>query len=134
MGMKGPHQTDVVVGRNIRLRRLEKRMSQTDLGGRLDLTFQQVQKYEKGANRVGASRLKQIADVLEVPVHLLFDGAGEDVPASESLLSLISDAKALRLARAFARIENSALRRSVVEMVESIADRKRGPDGANGSR
>ena len=106
MGKKSPHQTDVVVGRNIRIWRLEKKMSQTELANRLGLTFQQVQKYESGANRVGASRLMQISEALDVPIHSFFEGAGGDVAAqTESPMSLVADAQALRLVRAFAGID-----------------------------
>ncbi len=126
MQKKGPHQTDIVVGRNIRIRRLAKNMSQTALAERLGITFQQIQKYEKGINRVGASRLMQISEVLDVPVHAFFDGAGGDVDAIavESPLELIADPQALRVARAFARITESRLRRSVMGLIEDIAARK----------
>ena len=126
MQKKGPHQTDIVVGRNIRIRRLAKNMSQTALAERLGITFQQIQKYEKGINRVGASRLMQISEVLDVPVHAFFDGAGAEAEAiaAESPLELIADPQALRVARAFARITESRLRRSVMGLIEDIAARK----------
>jgi transcriptional regulator with XRE-family HTH domain len=126
LAKKGPLPTDVVVGRNIRLRRLEKRLSQTDLGHRLGVTFQQIQKYENGTNRVGAGRLLQIAEVLDVPVQSFFEGARPgDIPETGSPSKLISGPQALRLARAFARIEDSTVRRAVVGLVEGIADRKK---------
>ena len=125
MGKKSPHQTDVVVGRNIRIWRLEKKKSQTKLANRLGLTFQQVQKYESGANRVGASRLMQISEALDVPIHSFFEGAGGDMTSeTESPMSLVADAQALRLVRAFAGIGDGSLRRSVVNLVEGIADRQ----------
>ena len=125
MGKKSPHQTDVVVGRNIRIWRLEKKMSQTELANRLGLTFQQVQKYESGANRVGASRLMQISEALDVPIHSFFEGAGtETATETDSPMSLVADAQALRLVRAFAGIDDGSLRRSVVNLVEGIADRQ----------
>lgn len=90
MRKKGPHQNDVVVGRNIRIRRLAKNMSQTALAERIGITFQQIQKYEKGTNRVGASRLMQIAEALDVPIHSFFAGARSPGRASaEKLLDLI---------------------------------------------
>jgi transcriptional regulator with XRE-family HTH domain len=72
---KSPLPTDVLVGQNIRIGRLQAGLSQTELGARVGVTFQQIQKYEKGANRIDASRLQQIADALRVPIPALFDGA-----------------------------------------------------------
>ena len=122
MGKKSPQQTDVVVGHNIRFWRLERKMSQTDLANLLGLTFQQIQKYENGANRVGASRLMQIAEALEVPIHAFFEGAGSETPETHSPIKFVGDQQALRLVRAFADIEDAALRRSVVNLVEGIAE------------
>ncbi|ODS00053.1 hypothetical protein AUC68_02680 [Methyloceanibacter methanicus] len=121
MGKKSPQQTDVVVGHNIRFWRLERKMSQTDLANLLGLTFQQIQKYENGANRVGASRLMQIATALEVPIHAFFDGAGPEADEMESPIKFVGDQQALRLVRAFADIDDAGLRRSVVNLVEGIA-------------
>src|ERR1700712_463086 len=79
---KAPNQVDRHVGSRVRMRRMMIKMSQEKLGDALDLTFQQVQKYEKGTNRIGASRLQQIAGVLGVPVDFFFNGApGPDSPA-----------------------------------------------------
>ena len=122
MGKKSPQQTDVVVGHNIRFWRLERKMSQTDLANLLGLTFQQIQKYENGANRVGASRLMQIAEALEVPSHAFFEGSGSETPETDSPIKFVGDQQALRLVRAFADIEDAALRRSVVNLVEGIAE------------
>ena len=131
MGSRGPHQTDVVVGRNIRIRRLERKMSQTELGDSLGITFQQVQKYEKGVNRVGASRLIQIAGALGVPIDSLFEGAGpEAADKSDSPLELMSDPQALRLAQAFAGIGDSKVRRSIVNLVEKIVGYPRRSGGS----
>ena len=131
MGKKSPQQTDVVVGHNIRFWRLERKMSQTDLANLLGLTFQQIQKYENGANRVGASRLMQIAEALEVPIHAFFEGAGRETPETDSPIKFVGDQQALRLVRAFADIEDAALRRSVVNLVEGIAESR--PE-SNGSK
>lgn len=130
MRTKQPHRTDIVVGRNIKLQRIAKKMSQTELGDRIGITFQQVQKYEKGMNRVGASRLMQIAESLEVPIQTFFEGAGaaEAESYADSPLGLISDRQALRLAQAFAGIGNVKVRRSIVELVEKIAGHRRCPD------
>src|ERR1700727_2371498 len=74
MKSRGPQSLDKVVGRNVRVHRLAKGMSQTDLANELGITFQQIQKYEKGTNRVGSGRLFQIAALLEVPVTAFFEG------------------------------------------------------------
>ena len=131
MGKKSPQQTDVVVGHNIRFWRLEKKMSQTDLANLLGLTFQQVQKYENGANRVGASRLMQIATALDVPIHAFFEGAGPQTGQAESPIKFVGDQQALRLVRAFADIDDAGLRRSVVNLVEGIAGRQPEENGTN---
>ena len=122
MGKKSPQQTDVVVGHNVRFWRLERKMSQTDLANSLGLTFQQIQKYENGANRVGASRLMQIALALDVPIHVFFDGAGPATNEMESPIKFVGDQQALRLVRAFANIDDAGLRRSLVNLVEGIAE------------
>jgi transcriptional regulator with XRE-family HTH domain len=124
MGKKSPQQTDVVVGHNIRFWRLERKMSQTDLANLLGLTFQQIQKYENGANRVGASRLMQIATALDVPIHSFFEGAGPQTDEAESPIKFVGDQQALRLVRAFADIDDAGLRRSLVNLVEGIAGRQ----------
>src|SRR6478609_9083312 len=74
MSTKAPNPVDKYVGSRVRMRRIMLGMSQEKLGEALGLTFQQVQKYEKGTNRVGASRLQQISEILQVPVSFLFDG------------------------------------------------------------
>jgi transcriptional regulator with XRE-family HTH domain len=86
---------------------------------RLDVTFQQLQKYEVGANRIGTGRLVRVAAVLGIPIATLFDGA--DTDPSRSLLALVSDARAFRVAQAFAAIHNSNLRLSLVYLVEKVA-------------
>jgi transcriptional regulator with XRE-family HTH domain len=110
---------DIELGKRIRLRRVEQRISQSELGAKLGITFQQVQKYEKGVNRVGAARLQRIADALDVPVTFFYGGDG-DAREVESLLFLDS-AFSLRLLRAYAKIKDQALRRRVVSLMESIA-------------
>jgi transcriptional regulator with XRE-family HTH domain len=100
-------------------------LSQTELGESIGVTFQQVQKYEKGANRVGAGRLTQIARVLNIPVNTFFEGrdAIEKVAAQgvESPLSLITHPHAFRLLQAYSTLNDGELRRSIVELVERIA-------------
>jgi transcriptional regulator with XRE-family HTH domain len=127
---KAPNPTDQHVGSRVRMRRLMLRMSQENLGAALGLTFQQVQKYKKGANRIGASRLQQISQILQVPVEFFFEGApNASAPhgSNGSTLSMaqiddfVSDLDGLRLIRAFMRIDNPALRRSIAKLVQEIA-------------
>jgi transcriptional regulator with XRE-family HTH domain len=127
---KAPNLTDQHVGKRVRMRRLMLAMSQEKLAAALGLTFQQVQKYERGANRIGASRLQQMSHILQVPVGFFFEGA-PNAPAPHgsngSALSMaqidnfVSDLDGLRLIRAFMRIDNAALRRRIVMLVQEIA-------------
>jgi transcriptional regulator with XRE-family HTH domain len=123
---------DKHVGSRVRMRRLMLDMSQTDLGNALGLTFQQVQKYEKGANRIGASRLQHLSQILQVPVPFFFEGApasigrtGAEELADASSPSFVSDflatSEGLDLVRAFTCIEDAQLRRAIVRLVEEIA-------------
>jgi transcriptional regulator with XRE-family HTH domain len=122
MSAKTPNAADAAVGHNIRIQRMAKGLSQAELGARVGVTFQQVQKYEKGVNRIGSGRLVRIARGLGVPLMALFDGvAGARRPPGESSLRLIADRKSLRLAQAFAAIRDAGVRRSLVELVERAA-------------
>jgi transcriptional regulator with XRE-family HTH domain len=112
---------EIEMGKKIRLRRVEQRLSQSDLGEKLGLSFQQIQKYEKGANRVGASRLQQIATALDVPVTFFYDDSDGKAKEVESLLFLDS-AFSLRLLRAYSNIEDQAVRRQMVSLMEAVAD------------
>src|SRR6516225_9238973 len=134
MVKKAPNPIDKHVGSRVRMRRMMLGMSQEKLGDALDLTFQQVQKYEKGTNRIGASRLQQISHILQVPVTFFFEGApSASTPhgSNRSALSMaqiddfVSDSNGLRLIAAFMRINNAALRRRIVMLVQEIA----GDDG-----
>jgi len=131
---KVPNPTDKHVGSRVRMRRMMLSMSQQKLADGLGLTFQQVQKYERGANRIGASRLQQISHLLQVPIAFFFEGAPNvsAPPGSNgSALSMaqidefVSDLDGLRLIRAFMRIDNAAVRRRIVMLVQEIA----GDDG-----
>ena len=130
MSPKQPDAVDMLVGHNIRIQRHARRISQTALAERVGVTFQQVQKYEGGVNRVGAGRLARIAAVLGVPVTALLDGVeGVDGirarhPAG-SALALIAERQPYRLAAAYGRIPDKRLRRAVVALVEQIV-RQRG--------
>jgi transcriptional regulator with XRE-family HTH domain len=118
------------------MRRMMLTMSQETLGDALGLTFQQVQKYEKGANRIGASRLQQISQILQVPVQFFFEGvpgatfelSGSDVRSLTCVNDFVSSSEGLRLVAAFSRIENAHLRRQIVDLVQEIAS-----DHQNGS-
>jgi transcriptional regulator with XRE-family HTH domain len=115
-------KSEIEMGRKIRLRRVEQRLSQSVLGAKLGISFQQIQKYEKGANRVGASRLQQIATALDVPVAFFYDDSEGKTGEVESLLFLDS-AFSLRLLRAYSNIKNQAVRRQLVSLMEAVADR-----------
>jgi len=110
---------DVELGKRIRLRRVEQKISQDKLGKELGVSFQQVQKYEKGVNRVGAARLQQIATALDVPVTFFYDGDGKTREV-ESLLFLDSSFS-LRLLRAYSKIKDQTVQRGFVSLMEGIA-------------
>ncbi len=110
---------DIELGKRIKLRRIEQHISQSELGGKVGVSFQQVQKYEKGVNRVGAARLQQIATALDVPVAFFYDGDGKSREV-DSLLFLDS-AFSLRLLRAYSRIKHQTVQRQLVSLMESIA-------------
>ena len=111
---------DVELGKRIRLRRVEIDISQTELGDKLGVSFQQVQKYEKGVNRVGAARLQQIATALDVPITFFYDGDGKSREV-ESLL-FIDSSFSLRLLRAYSKIKDQAVQRQFVSLIEGIAE------------
>jgi len=132
MSTKAPNPVDKYVGSRVRMRRIMLGMSQEKLGEALDLTFQQVQKYEKGTNRIGASRLQQISDILQVPVSFLFEGGPTGVPNLNGAVdgpspSYVSDflatSEGLALTRAFTRIADAKVRRCIVDLVEQLAAR-----------
>ena len=133
MAKKAPNPIDKHVGSRVRMRRMMLSMSQEKLGDALGLTFQQVQKYEKGTNRIGASRLQQISQILQVPVAFFFEGA-PDVPSGNMTANGASEAPSptyvsdflatsdgLALTKAFMRIEDAKLRRRIVDLVQQIA-------------
>lgn len=124
MGKK-PDPVDMLVGRNIKLHRLAKSMSQEELAHQLGLTFQQLQKYERGINRVGGGRLFRISTILGIEISAFFEGAerSERAPVEAfSPLSLIADPQPFRLVQAFSRISDPEMRRTLVSLVEKIAD------------
>lgn len=124
---------DVLVGQNIRICRLQQKCSQTELGRRIGVTFQQVQKYEKGANRVGASRLSQIAEVLGVPLLALFDGsttAAQHAEHQETPRALLANPHSLRLLQGFDRIGSDAARAALLQLVDALAEEASPAKGA----
>jgi transcriptional regulator with XRE-family HTH domain len=128
---KKPNPIDVHVGGRIRLRRNMLGMSQERLGENLGITFQQIQKYEKGTNRVGASRLQAIAHILGVPVAFFF----EDAPGREHAPGLSEDsadyvaeipntAEGMQLNRAFVRISDAKVRRRILDLVKTLSEER----------
>ena len=118
MSQKSPTSIDKRVGARIRERRLEAGMSQEKLADALGLTFQQVQKYEKGTNRVSVSRLIAIASALGISVDCFFDGKGRSEP---DRVDVLSDKSAIDLVRAFKRIECRRLRQAILQLVQAAA-------------
>jgi transcriptional regulator with XRE-family HTH domain len=117
---------DAAVGQNIRICRLQRKMSQGELGDRIGVSFQQVQKYENGANRIGAGRLTQIAGVLSVPLSALFDGAAAGGSLGlPSVRQMLSRPRALRLLRAYDRIRDTRTAAAVLALVEALGRRRR---------
>jgi transcriptional regulator with XRE-family HTH domain len=121
---RNPQPADVTVGQTIRLHRLARGMSQTTLGKKIGVTFQQVQKYESGANRVSASRLSQIAQVLGIPLSMLFEGTSteQQTPGpNDAPASLVANPLAFRLAQAFSQISNKQLRATILQLTETLS-------------
>ena len=133
MAKKAPNPIDKHVGSRVRMRRMMLSMSQEKLGDALGLTFQQVQKYEKGTNRIGASRLQQISHILQVPVSFFFEGAPHvgdggrhaggmsEAPSPAYVSDFLATSDGLSLTKAFMRIKNNKMRRRIVDLVEQIA-------------
>jgi transcriptional regulator with XRE-family HTH domain len=131
MAKKAPNPIDKHVGSRVRMRRMMLSMSQEKLGDALGLTFQQVQKYEKGTNRIGASRLQQISSILQVPISFFFEGApdvpgsrpvaGKEAPSPSYVADFLATSDGLALTKAFMRIDDAKLRRRIVDLVEQIA-------------
>ncbi len=137
MVKKNPNPIDVHVGSRVRMRRMLAGLSQEKLGERLELTFQQVQKYEKGSNRVSASRLYQMAQILGVPVQFFFEELPEQAKGSfgsaqgfsESsqetmIMDFLNSSDGLQLNKAFSEISDPTIRRKVVDLVKAIAGHK----------
>jgi len=124
---------DIEIGRKIRALRLERGLSQSGLADGIDLTFQQVQKYEKGTNRVSAGRLQRIADMLNTPVMFFYSGMGADAKKKDQRnggLAFIQTKGAMRLVRAYADISSRTTKYALVVLAESLRNKERGPRGA----
>jgi transcriptional regulator with XRE-family HTH domain len=131
---KTPNPIDSHVGNRVRMQRILLKMSQEKLGEALGITFQQVQKYEKGVNRISASRLQQIAQFLNVPPSFFFQDAPDsqasapaaggfsDIASSQYVVDFLSTTEGLQLNRAFARINEPKTRKRIIELVATIAD------------
>jgi transcriptional regulator with XRE-family HTH domain len=122
-GTRSPNTTDVHIGKRLRILRLVKAMSQTDVADALGITFQQIQKYERGANRVGAGRLQEMANLMGVsPAYFFQDGPRLKLNSADpSLTDLLTNKDNLALMQAFDKIKSRAIRRHVVDFVERIA-------------
>ena len=133
-GSRRPNPIDVHVGGRVRFRRMLLGMSQEKLGEKLGLTFQQIQKYEKGINRIGASRLFDLAQVLGVPVQFFYEEApaGEPLaampagfaekPEENAIVDFLRSRDGLELNKAFVRISDAKARRAIVDLVRSLAN------------
>jgi transcriptional regulator with XRE-family HTH domain len=118
---------DAEVGRRVRSRRLECRLSQTELAEKIGVTFQQVQKYEKGVNRIGAGRLQRISEALDVPISFFFGGPvgtakTEAGGGAESVFGFMQTSGSVRIVKAFHKIKSRKARQLLVEMAEEFAD------------
>jgi transcriptional regulator with XRE-family HTH domain len=136
--MKVPNPIDKHVGSRVRLRRMMLAMSQGKLGDALGITFQQVQKYEKGMNRIGAGRLQEISRILQVPIAFFYENASdgsalntsEQGTRSQALIDdFVSSPEGLKLVQSFTRIESAMVRRRIVALVQEVASHDRFEDG-----
>lgn len=124
----GPHPIDIHVGARVKLRRMILGMSQEALGTALGLTFQQIQKYEKGVNRIGASRMYEIARLLQVPVQFFYDDydaepfAGGFAEEAEPVMEMVRSQEGVQLCRYFAGIKDPDVKKRVLDLVRSIAE------------
>lgn len=126
---KVPNPVDISVGSRVRLRRNMMGLSQEKLGESLGVTFQQIQKYEKGANRISASKMQKISEILETPVAFFFEDTGKSVSeglsepeSSDYVIDFLSSADGLQLNKAFAKIKDQKVRKRIVDLVKSLSD------------
>jgi len=126
---KKPHPVDVHVGGRVRMRRMMLGLSQDKLGDALGLTFQQIQKYEKGSNRIGASRMFELADVLKVPVQYFYDdfttangSYGFAEGGQNSFMQLLHSPEGVQLCRHFSEIRDAKIRKKVLDLVKTLSE------------
>jgi len=129
---KQPNPIDIHVGSRVRLKRTLMSMSQEKLGESLGITFQQVQKYEKGTNRIGASRLQQISGILKTPVSFFFDdapgfsanaeGGFAETESANYVVDFLSTSEGLQLNKAFVKIKDPQVRKKIIDLVRSLND------------
>jgi transcriptional regulator with XRE-family HTH domain len=124
--VKRPNPIDVHVGARIRMWRAERKMSRITLGEAIGLTFQQIQKYETGISRVGASRLQEICAVLKIPVSFLFESAPVSLLAErgmpQELIDFVQSSEGVRFVAAFGKITDPKMRRGIARLTNRIAD------------
>jgi len=130
LNRRGPTAVDVHVGQKIRARRIFLRMSQTEVADAVGITFQQIQKYERGANRVGASRLQQISDALGVSPFYFFEGVptvGKKAPApnegelsEEAIVSFLGTREGAALVRSFIAIKQKSIRHNLIDFIDTL--------------
>jgi len=113
------HPIDLHVGKRVRFKRKMMGLTQSDLGEKVQLTFQQIQKYEKGENRISASKLYQIAQVLNTNVSFFFEGYSEAQPSEEAT---IDDKQAVDLVQSFKAIKNPKLKKRIMMLIDSVSD------------
>lgn len=128
---KGPNPIDVHVGSRVRLKRSMLGLSQEKLADQLGITFQQVQKYEKGTNRISASRMFEISRILQVPVDFLFEGLSTvsgsatgmaEEGSSDYVVDFLSTAEGVQLNRSFVKIKDPLVRKKIIDLVRSLSD------------
>jgi transcriptional regulator with XRE-family HTH domain len=137
-----PHPVDIHVGRRLRLRRTILGMSQEAIGNAIGVTFQQIQKYERGINRMGASRLFDFAKTLSVPVSYFFEGYGDEIADDANAFGMAEDAapafehesvssrETMDVVRAYYKIKNPAVRKRIVELIRAVSEENEDPKAA----
>jgi transcriptional regulator with XRE-family HTH domain len=126
MSARSPNKTDIYIGKRIKIQRLTRGLSQTDVASRLGITFQQIQKYERGLNRVGAGRLQEIANLFRVTPAFFFEDGPRHKPRQSEKASetteLLANKYNLALAQAYNKIRSRSVRRNVLDLVEGLAE------------
>ncbi|GGE21924.1 putative HTH-type transcriptional regulator R00410 [Aureimonas endophytica] len=139
---KKPNPVDIHVGSRVRLRRTMLGMSQERLGESLGITFQQIQKYEKGSNRIGASRLQKMGEVLSVPIAFFFEDAPNGAATPDGfqegqgpnyVVDFLSTAEGLQLSRAFMKIADPKVRRRIIDLVRTLGEASEDEGGSGRS-